>query len=131
MATDANTPTHRLILRRYLVAVAHLDEQPENFDAPPGRLRQRTDLRALCTVCHLRFDSRFRAMQKRLKAEFFGHLRIADAWQEGSQPSLWPTHIAPFSIPYRGKAPTEGGQFQWAKRVKLQSVETNSCVFIE
>ena len=48
--------------RRYLLTVAHLDQRPEHCD--------RTNLKALCTVCHLRFDRRFRATQKRLKAEF-------------------------------------------------------------
>jgi len=86
--------------RRYLLTVAHLDQQPSN-QAP-------SNLKALCTVCHLQFDSRFRAKQKQLKAEFFGQLSIDDAWQEGLQLSLLPTQIAPFSVPRQGEAPTEG-----------------------
>jgi 5-methylcytosine-specific restriction endonuclease McrA len=86
--------------RRYLLTVAHLDQQPSNQDPE--------NLKALCTVCHLKFDSRFRAKQKQLKAEFYGQLSIDDAWQEGLQLSLLPTQIAPFSIPRQGEAPAEG-----------------------
>jgi len=80
--------------------VAHLDQQPHNQDP--------SNLRALCTVCHLQFDSRFRAKQRRLKAEFFGQLSIDDAWQEGLQLSLLPQAVAPFSMPRQGEAPAEG-----------------------
>jgi len=86
--------------RRYLLTVAHLDQQPHNQDP--------SNLRALCTVCHLQFDSRFRAKQRRLKAEFFGQLSIDDAWQEGLQLSLLPQAVAPFSMPRQGEAPAEG-----------------------
>lgn len=82
--------------RRYLLTVA----RPEN--------RDRATLKALCTVCHRRFDSRFRAMQKRLKAEFFGQLRIDDPADEGLQLSLFPNQVAPFSLPYQGEAKGEG-----------------------
>jgi|GEM_PF-358813 len=86
--------------RRYLLTVAHLDQQPHNQDP--------SNLKALCTVCHLQFDSRFRAKQRRLKAEFFGQLCIDDAWQEGLQLSLLPQAVAPFSVPRQGEAPAEG-----------------------
>lgn len=86
--------------RRYLLTVAHLDQRPEN--------RDRANLKALCTVCHLRFDSQFRATQKRLKAEFFGQLRIDDPAVEGLQLSLFPDRVAPFSLPHQGEAPEEG-----------------------
>ena len=86
--------------RRYLLTVAHLDQQPHNQD--PGNLK------ALCTVCHLQFDSRFRAKQRRLKAEFLGQLCIDDAWPEGLQLSLLPQAVAPFSVPRQGAAPAEG-----------------------
>ncbi|MBE7386296.1 MAG: hypothetical protein F6J95_033520 [Leptolyngbya sp. SIO1E4] len=86
--------------RRYLLTVAHLDQRPEN--------RDRTNLKALCTVCHLRFDARFRAKQKRLKAEFYGQLRIDDPADTGLQLSLLPSQIAPFSLPFQGNAPKEG-----------------------
>jgi len=86
--------------RRYLLTVAHLDQRPEN--------RDRANLKALCTVCHLRFDSQFRAMQKRLKAEFFGQLRIDDPADEGLQLSLMPGAVAPFSLPYQGESKSEG-----------------------
>lgn len=87
--------------RRYLLTVAHLDQQPNNQDP--------SNLKALCTVCHLQFDSRFRAKQKRLKAEFYGQLSIEDPWEEGLQLSLLPTQVAPFSLPRQGEAPEEGG----------------------
>lgn len=86
--------------RRYLLTVAHLDQRPEN--------QARTNLKALCTVCHLRFDARFRATQKRLKAEFYGQLRIDDPADDGLQLSLFPGQIAPFSLPFQGHAPQEG-----------------------
>jgi len=62
--------------RRYLLTVAHLDQHPENRDVLSGRLRQRANLKALRKVWHLRFDSRFRAVQKRLKAEFLGSFAL-------------------------------------------------------
>ena len=89
--------------RRYLLTVAHLDQQPSN--------QNRSNLKALCTVCHLRFDARFRATQKRLKAEFYGQLCIDDPADTGLQLSLLPGQIAPFSLPYRGDAPKEGRSF--------------------
>ena len=54
------------------------------------------------------FDARFRATQKRLKAAFFGQLRIDDSADDGLQLSLFPREITPFSLPYRGHAPKEG-----------------------
>ena len=86
--------------RRYLLTVAHLDQQPSNQDPD--------NLKALCTVCHLQFDSQFRAKQRRLKAEFLGQLSIDDAWQEGLQLSLVPTQVAPYTLPHRGTALAEG-----------------------
>ena len=86
--------------RRYLLTVAHLDQQPSNQDP--------SNLKALCTVCPLQFDSQFRAKQRRLKAEFLGQLCIDDAWQEGLQLSLVPTQIAPYTLPHQGEAPMEG-----------------------
>ncbi|MEM6717146.1 MAG: hypothetical protein AAF622_18940 [Cyanobacteria bacterium P01_C01_bin.147] len=84
---------------RYLLTVAHLAQQPTNQD--PDHLK------ALCPVCHLQFDSQFRAKQRWLKAEFFGQLSIDDAWQEGLQLSLMPQAVAPFSVPRQGEVPTE------------------------
>ena len=52
--------------RRYLLTVAHLDQRPENCD--------RANLKALCTVCHLRHDRRFRGKQRALKREWYGQL---------------------------------------------------------
>ena len=90
--------------RRYLLTVAHLDQRPEN--------RDRANLKALCTVCHLRFDARFRATQKRLKAEFYGQLRIDEPADDGLQLSLFPSQIAPFSLPFQGDASQEGHSLQ-------------------
>lgn len=86
--------------RRYVLTVAHLDQQPHNQD--------RANLKALCTVCHLQFDSRFRATQKRLKAEFYGQLCLEGPWTEGLQLSLLPQQVSPFSLPPQGEAPDEG-----------------------
>ena len=94
--------------RRYLLTVAHLDQRPEN--------RDRANLKAFCTVCHLRFDARFRATQKRLKAEFYGQLRIDDPADTGLQLSLFPERIAPFSLPFQGNAPQEGCSLQQPSR---------------
>ena len=93
--------------RRYLLTVAHLDQQPSN--------QARSNLKALCTVCYLQFDSRFRAKQRRVKAEFFGQLSIDDAWPEGLQLSLIPQAVAPFSLPRQGEAPAEGRGTQRAQ----------------
>ena len=100
---QAQTPQpakYEVAPRRYLLTVAHLDQQPSNQDP--------INLKALCTVCHLQFDSQFRAKQRRLKAEFLGQLCIDDAWPEGLQLSLMPQAVAPFSVPRQGEAPTEG-----------------------
>ena len=98
--------------RRYLLTVAHLDQQPSNQDP--------SNLKALCTVCHLQFDSRFRAKQRRLKAEFLGQLRIDAPWAEGLQLSLMPGAVAPFSLPYQGEATREG---RFMKSRKSKSIE--------
>ncbi|MDB9529952.1 hypothetical protein PN498_28455 [Oscillatoria sp. CS-180] len=100
---QANTPQppdFAAAPRRYLLTVAHLDQRPGN--------RDRANLKALCTVCHLRFDSRFRATQKRLKAEFYGQLRIDAPWEEGLQLSLLPGAVAPYGLVRRGEGQMEG-----------------------
>ncbi|MGD1905910.1 MAG: hypothetical protein ACFB0C_07950 [Leptolyngbyaceae cyanobacterium] len=86
--------------RRYLLTVAHLDQCPGN-QAPEN-------LKALCTVCYLRFDRPYCAKQQRLRAEFYGQLSIDDAWPEGLQLSLMPGQVSPFSVPRQGEAPMEG-----------------------
>lgn len=91
---------YRAAPRRYLLTVAHLDQHPHN--------QERANLRALCTVCHLQFDSRFRGTQKRLKAEYYGQLCLDDPWAEGLQLSLLPSQVSPFSLPPQGDAPEEG-----------------------
>jgi len=52
--------------RRWLLTVAHLDQRPENCE--------RENLKALCVVCHLRHDRKFRSKQRQLKREWFGQL---------------------------------------------------------
>lgn len=52
--------------RRWLLTVAHLDQQPENCE--------RENLKALCVVCHLRHDRQFRSKQQHLKREWFGQM---------------------------------------------------------
>lgn len=95
--TAADLPRNR---KHYVLTVAHLDQNPQNCD--------RKNLKALCSLCHLRYDSRFRATQKRLIAEFHGQQRIDDPNIEGLQLSLLSGRIAPFSLPLKGEAPREG-----------------------
>ncbi len=54
--------------RRWLLTVAHLDQRPENCE--------QENLKALCVVCHLRHDRKFRSKQRHLKREWFGQLRL-------------------------------------------------------
>lgn len=53
---------------RFVLTVAHLDHRPENCD--------RSNLKALCSVCHLRYDNQFRALKKQLKLERNGQTRL-------------------------------------------------------
>ncbi|NET39591.1 MAG: HNH endonuclease [Cyanothece sp. SIO1E1] len=53
---------------RFVLTVAHLDHQPANCDP--------ANLRAWCSVCHLRYDTRAMATKKRLKREVLGQLRL-------------------------------------------------------
>ncbi|MEM6353658.1 MAG: HNH endonuclease [Cyanobacteria bacterium P01_D01_bin.14] len=54
----------------FVLTVAHLDHQPENCD--------RTNLRALCSGCHLRYDNQpeQRAIKRRLKRERQGQMSL-------------------------------------------------------
>ena len=45
--------------QRFTLTVAHLDHQPENCD--------RDNLRALCSVCHLRYDATHHAATRKAK----------------------------------------------------------------
>jgi hypothetical protein len=56
--------------RQYLLTVAHLDQNPANCDDD--------NLKALCTVCHLRYDRQFRARQRALLREWFGQLNLME-----------------------------------------------------
>lgn len=59
--------------RQYLLTVAHLDQDPTNC--------AEDNLKALCTVCHLRYDRQFRARQRALKREWFGQLNLMEAME--------------------------------------------------
>ena len=55
--------------QRFTLTVAHLDHQPENCD--------RANLKALCSVCHLRYDATHHAASRRRnKEERSGQLTI-------------------------------------------------------
>lgn len=90
--------------KRFVLTVAHLDQDPSNCD--------RANLQALCAVCHLKYDRRFRAKQQQLKAEWHGQLRIEPPEDAGLQLSLIPTRVAAFYLPHQGEAPTEGDAIQ-------------------
>jgi hypothetical protein len=53
---------------RFVLTVAHLNHSPS--DCSDGNLK------AFCTVCHLRYDSRQMALKRRLKREREGQLTI-------------------------------------------------------
>jgi len=55
-------------LGRFVLTVAHLDQNPGNND--PGNLK------ALCSVCHLRHDAPFRKANSLAKRERQGQLRL-------------------------------------------------------
>lgn len=55
---------------RFVLTVAHLDHIPENCD--------RANLKALCSVCHCRYDLKAMAHKKRLKREYHGQQRLFD-----------------------------------------------------
>ncbi|MBD1876945.1 HNH endonuclease [Nodosilinea sp. FACHB-131] len=56
--------------RQYLLTVAHLDQTPANCT--------QDNLKALCTVCHLRYDRQFRARQRASLREWFGQLSLLE-----------------------------------------------------
>lgn len=86
--------------QRFVLTTAHLDQDPGNNDP--------ANLRALCSVCHLRFDSHFKGTQRRLLAEFNGQLNLDSPTSSGLQLSLLPGRVAPFDLPHKGPAPVEG-----------------------
>lgn len=86
--------------KRFALTVAHLDQEPSNCDP--------ANLRALCAVCHLKYDRQFRPKQRRLRAEWYGQLRIEPPEGHGLQLSLMPEQVAPFLLPHQGNAPIEG-----------------------
>lgn len=56
--------------QQFTLTVAHLDHIPANCD--------RSNLRALCSVCHLRYDNQFRLLKRRLKQERQGQLSLLE-----------------------------------------------------
>lgn len=55
---------------RFILTVAHLDQNPAN-NAP-------SNLKALCSVCHLRHDAPFRKANSQAKRERQGQLNVFD-----------------------------------------------------
>lgn len=55
-------------LGRYVLTVAHLNHIPSDC--------RDENLKALCSVCHLRYDRRQMALKRRLKRERLGQLTI-------------------------------------------------------
>jgi hypothetical protein len=53
---------------RFILTVAHLNHIPSDCSDE--------NLRALCTVCHLRYDARQMALKRRLKRERLGQLTL-------------------------------------------------------
>lgn len=54
--------------KRFEMSAAHLDHQPQNCD--------RANLKALCSVCHCRYDLRQMPRKKMLKRERLGQLNL-------------------------------------------------------
>jgi hypothetical protein len=53
---------------QYVLTVAHLDQKPHNNEL--------SNLKALCTVCHLRHDTPYRQLNRYAKRERWGQLRL-------------------------------------------------------
>lgn len=58
----------KLKLARFTLTVAHLDHIPENC--------ARTNLKALCSVCHCRMDLKAMGQKKMLKREWNGQMKL-------------------------------------------------------
>jgi hypothetical protein len=54
--------------QRFTLTVAHLDHVPSNCD--------RSNLRALCSGCHLKYDVSQMGLKKRLKKERQGQMKM-------------------------------------------------------
>ncbi|NJM78270.1 MAG: HNH endonuclease [Acaryochloridaceae cyanobacterium RU_4_10] len=63
--------------KRFLLTVAHLDQDPSN-NSPDN-------LKALCAPCHLRFDARFRGSNRMRKLERKGQLNLFATYPGGEQ----------------------------------------------
>jgi hypothetical protein len=61
--------------QKFTLTVAHLDHVPSNCGGthPEGN---RSNLKALCSGCHLRYDVRQMALKKRLKREREGQMKM-------------------------------------------------------
>ncbi|NET35453.1 MAG: hypothetical protein F6K19_26090, partial [Cyanothece sp. SIO1E1] len=70
-----SSPPRRSSAGRYVLTVAHLDHQPANCDPD--------NLRAWCSVCHLRYDAKAISTKKRLKRESLGQLTLAEVLHHG------------------------------------------------
>ena len=62
-------------LSRFTLTVAHLDQNPSN-NAP-------SNLRALCSVCHLRHDAPHRKANRQAKRERRGQLSLLEGQRDG------------------------------------------------
>lgn len=56
--------------QQFTLTVAHLNHIPSDCD--------RSNLRALCAPCHLRYDNQFRLLKRRLKQERQGQLALLE-----------------------------------------------------
>jgi 5-methylcytosine-specific restriction endonuclease McrA len=63
--------------RRFLLTVAHLDQEPSN-NSPEN-------LKALCAPCHLRYDTEFRGYNRRRKREREGQMNLFTDYPGGEQ----------------------------------------------
>lgn len=60
---------------RFVLTVAHLDQDPGNNDP--------ANLKALCSVCHLRHDAPYREANRRAKLERRGQLNLLEVGKDG------------------------------------------------
>jgi hypothetical protein len=63
--------------KRFLLTVAHLDQDPGNNNSE--------NLKALCAPCHLRYDSGYRGFNRMQKLERKGQLNLFATYPEGEQ----------------------------------------------
>jgi 5-methylcytosine-specific restriction endonuclease McrA len=78
LADYENTGVLKYKPKRFLLTVAHLDQEPSNI-APEN-------LKALCAPCHLRFDVKYRGYNRRRLRERRGQLRLFAEHSGDGQP---------------------------------------------